>query len=153
MSDTTTAPSAAIATVKTLSHVALVVSDLERSVAFYRDVIGFQVFRDQSNDERAPRVFGTAGGLTLELLRARAPIADIAGGRIHQTGLFGFAFSVENLDAACAALHASGVVKVAQPKSISGARLLYVPDPDGNYFELIEFTNGASNPAEAARRG
>ncbi|MDP3747377.1 MAG: VOC family protein [Phenylobacterium sp.] len=132
--------------VRALSHLAIGVGDLSKSAAFYRDVLGLEVFRDESQDARAPRVFGLVAGITLELVQVSGPGAAAKGLR---TGFFGMAFAVADLDAVCAKLHAAGLVKVTSPKAIGdGVRILYVADPDGSYFELIEFPNGALSPAQ-----
>lgn len=135
----------ALAKVRGLSHLAVGVRDLARSAAFYAEVLGFTIFRDESADRRAPRLFGLVGGVTLELVQTPVDAPSPPAGL--RTGPLGMAFSVSNLDEACAALHAAGRVRVAIPKTIPGARLLYVADPDGNAFELIEFANGAASPA------
>lgn len=130
-----------------LSHLAVNVSDLARSRDFYRQVLGFEVFLDKSADTKLPRIFGHIGGMAVELLLVREPVVDVPP-RPRQLGLAGMVFRVEDLDAACAKLFALGIVKVERPRMFEGAKVLYVADPDGSFFELIEFPGGATGPAE-----
>lgn len=137
----------ALAPAASLSHLAVNVSDLARSRAFYEQVLGFELFQDKSDDAKLPRLFGHIGGVAVELLLLREPAVDVPP-RPRQLGLAGMVFRVENLDAACARLSALGLVKVDRPKMFDGAKVLYVADPDGSFFELIELPGGAARPAD-----
>ncbi len=54
---------------RAISHVAIEVSDLENSIAFYEDVFGFEIFQDNRDDGRQPNVKGVVAGLGIELPR------------------------------------------------------------------------------------
>lgn len=127
----------ALADVRALSHLMVRVSDLDRSVAFYGDVLGFEVIEDHKNEAKFPRVLGRIADLAVELLKTdgKKPEADALG-------FAGLSFSVSNLDEICGELHSRGVISRAEPKSFGAARLIFVPDPDGSYFELIEYAAG-----------
>ncbi len=137
----------AIAPALSLSHLAVNVSSLARSRSFYEEVLGFEVFLDKSDDPKLPRIFGHIGGIAVELLLVREPAAD-APPRPRQLGLAGMVFRVHDLDSACARLYSRGLVKVERPKMFEGAKVLYVADPDGSFFELIEFPGDATRPAD-----
>jgi len=129
-------PDAPLVSPKGFSHLAIRVTDLDRSVAFYSRVLGFDVFDDLRDDPRLPRVFGTIGSTAVELLKTKAsgPAAP-ADGAGNPPGLAAFAFAVEDMDATFAAL-----------------KLAWVRDPDGTMFELIELPRKAASMAELAPR-
>lgn len=138
---------AALAPAASLSHLAVNVSDLARSRAFYEQVLGFEAFLDKSTDAKLPRIFGHIGGVAVELLLVREPVVDVPP-RPRQLGLAGMVFRVEDLEGACARLYSRGLIKVDRPKMFEGAKVLYVADPDGSFFELIEFPGMATQPAD-----
>jgi len=130
-----------------LSHLAVNVSDLERSRRFYADVLGFGTFLDKSTDPKLPRIFGHIAGVAVELILVSAPSVDVPP-RPRQLGLAGMVFRIDDLDAVCGKLHAAGLIKVDRPKLFEGAKVVYVADPDGSFFELIEFPGNAKGPAD-----
>ncbi|MBM4193835.1 MAG: VOC family protein [Gemmatimonadetes bacterium] len=110
--------------------VRLQVADLERSSAFYRDVIGFTPIAGERN------AFGAPGGsralVTLVEHRGAAPVPP--RGRL---GLFHFAIllpSREALAGALVHLHTRGVQLGMSDHLVSEA--LYLSDPDGLGIEI-----------------
>ena len=142
-----------LASPKGFSHLAIRVTDLGRSVEFYARVLGFEMFDDLRDDPRLPRVFGTIGGTAVELVKTnsteRAAQADGAG---RPAGLAAFAFAVDDMDATFAALKSQGLVTGKAPQEMGRAKLVWVSDPDGTMFELIELPRKAASMAELAPR-
>jgi catechol 2,3-dioxygenase-like lactoylglutathione lyase family enzyme len=127
--------------VRTIDHVTLVVKDLERSRAFYEDLLGMA--------PAARPAFAFPGlwfraGQTYIHLTVEGPEAGPAGqppfeGSSPSRGLH-VAFEVESCDAAAEQLRGLGIPIVAGPRTRpDGARQLYLYDPD-NY--LIEICSG-----------
>lgn len=121
-----------------VDHVAVVVTDLARAVAFYRDVLGLaEVPRPPTFDfpgawlRVGPAVAGGANGpgeQTLHLLGADR--ADDRGRR-H------FCLWVDDLRAAEAHIVARGVEVLWNTRhKIAGVDRFFVYDPDGNRVEL-----------------
>ena len=116
-----------------IGHVVLKVRDLDRSLAFYRDLLGFRVSGELSN----VMVFLTATGENhhdLALLRvgAEAPSA-----LPNAVGLYHVAIQLRDWDAlkhAYRALQARGLMRGASDHRVS--KSLYTADPDGNEIEL-----------------
>ena len=102
------------------------VSDMARSVAFYRDVLGVPLrFESPGWSE-----FDTAT-TTLALHMASAPAPAPSHGPAAGTCTLGF--SVDDLDATVASLQARGAVFVMPPttQAEEGIRLAVLVDPDG----------------------
>lgn len=116
-----------------IGHVVLKVRDLDRSLAFYRDLLGFRVAGEMSN----VMIFLTATGENhhdLGLLRVgdQAPSPVPTG-----VGLYHVAIQLADLDALRIAhelLAERGLLKGAADHGVS--RSLYTADPDGNEIEL-----------------
>ena len=118
-----------------LGYAILFVSDLDRSVTFYRDVIGLPFrFANESYAEFATEgaKFSLYGRAHLpELIGRDAPMgpAPWPQGEV--------AFMVEDVDAEHARLAGLGVQVLAPPTDRPwGERTLHVADPDGYVVEL-----------------
>ncbi len=119
-----------------LNQVALSVHDMDRAVAFYRDVVGLHFLF------RAPNVafFGLAG-VRLMLGQAEPPGLKPAGTVLY--------FEVDDLDASYAELTQQGAAVESAPHRVAklGENELWMAffrDPDGNLFALT-----AERPAAA----
>lgn len=112
-----------------IGQIALSVHDMDRAVAFYRDVVGLKFLF------QAPNVafFDVAG---VRLMLGQAEPADLkpAGTILY--------FESSDLDADFAALKSRGVKVEQEPHFVAklGAKELWMAafsDPDGNVFELM----------------
>jgi glyoxylase I family protein len=145
------------------SHVCINVSDMERSLAFYRDVLGLRVIFDVElagqGLDAVTREAGARGRMvgclvpgsrvTIELLSFghRAPAARRPSGG---TGYSNIALTVGDLSAAWAALDARGA-RPQPPVEVGGVRMFFLADPDGTPIEIIEFPGGALSSADHNR--
>jgi len=114
--------------VRDLHHVSINVADVERSLTFYVGVLGMEHLpRPELSVDGA--WLGFAGGRQVHLIEAAVP--DDRGQH--------FAFQVDDIDAAVAALRANGT-NVRGPVSVgdTAARQAFFHDPDGNRLELNE---------------
>jgi lactoylglutathione lyase len=105
----------------------ITVSDMDRSVRFYRDTLGLKL-RFQSPDWSE---FDT-GGTTLALHGGGKP-ASAATAREQIAGTASIGFNVDNVDKVYEELKAKGVRSVMPPteRSGEGIRLTVFVDPDG----------------------
>ncbi|WP_036436189.1 VOC family protein [Mycobacterium sp. URHB0044] len=137
------------------SHVVIAVSDMDRALAFYRDVLGMDIVFDQefTGDPFTGRaVGGLVGGASIELLYAPTQVSDERTGSSYKpVGMQVLSFSVPDLDQAYAALEAAVGDRVQQPFDVEDVRMFFVTDPDGTVLEFVEFPGGARNPAELHR--
>lgn len=109
--------------------------DYERSVAFYRDVLGLHVYREWGSGT----VFFLGGGL-LELSRSAGPVTD---------DKLSFWLHVRDVEAEFARLAAEGVEVVEAPVDEPwGLREARLRDPDGLLLVLVEIP-----PSHPMRRG
>jgi catechol 2,3-dioxygenase len=130
-----------------IGHVHLTVSDLDRSLRFYRDVLGFEVTTRYGRDA----VFLSAGGyhhhIGLNTWAGRGAPAPPPG----TTGLYHFAILYPDRGALADALRrllAAGVpIEGASDHGVSEA--IYLRDPDGNGVELYRDRPEAEWPRAA----
>jgi len=116
-----------------VGHVHLKVSDLDRAVAFYRDVLGFEVTQEMSG-----AAFLSAGGyhhhVGVNVWESRGGSAPSS----RATGLYHVAFLYPTRRSLAVALQhvlrAGIVLEGAADHGVSEA--LYLRDPDGNGIEL-----------------
>lgn len=137
--------------VKSIGHVALRVADIDRSLVFYRDRLGFAEMMRLHHDD---------GSLWLVYLR----ITDVQflelfprgkGARAPDrtaTAINHFCLECDDLDATAAALRAAGVDLTVEPKTGADRnRQCWIEDPDGNRIEFMQMA-ADSMQIEAIRR-
>ncbi len=123
-----------------LHHLTLICRDLERTTAFYRDVLGLALVHEGVNqDDPGTRHFwfgdggGTPGTLISFLEYPSLPDGSVGAGSTHH-----FAFTVESADEQLAwrdYLRARGIA-CTDVFDRSEFRSLYLRDPDGHIVEI-----------------
>jgi catechol 2,3-dioxygenase len=131
--------------VKELGHLVLYVRDLERSVHFYRDALGWrQIVPDASIGFPAAMFSGGRTHHELLLIEVGPDAAPIPAGR--RVGLYHFGLKVgdsdEELVAMLRKLEDAGVQLVGTADH-GMTHSLYLADPDGNEIELYIDVPGA----------
>jgi glyoxylase I family protein len=129
--------------VRSLSHLGITVTDLDRSVAFYTGVLGFRVCFE-SRGERWSRVGLAVDEVVLELFSA-FPGGSAESPDMMYPGEYGrpkIALTVADVDAAHAALTASGVAVIGPVCVTPVSKLIFVLDPDGTLIQLHQFDGG-----------
>src|ERR1700693_1429667 len=141
-------------------HTGITVSNLERSLAFWREVLGFEFSHSaHQTGERPEQITGgkgaelklavlkTPSGHKIELLEYFAPAdrrrvdlrrCDI--GHVH------VALIVDDLDAVLQKIAASGWKAAGKPQTLTtgpnaGKRVIYVRDPDGTTIEFMQIAS------------
>jgi catechol 2,3-dioxygenase-like lactoylglutathione lyase family enzyme len=139
-----------------VDHTGFTVTNIERSLAFWRDVLGFELsHRAHHIGPLASEVTGVSGaeiliavlkgyGHKIELLEYLAPAdrkrVDL---RPCDVGSVHVALTVDNLEAMADRIAASGWKAVGTAQTITtgpntGKRVAYVRDPDGTTIELMQ---------------
>jgi lactoylglutathione lyase len=150
-------------------HTGLQVANLERSLAFYRDVLGLELVF--AWNPQAPYVGELVGYPDVDLHAAilRPPDSDVflelleyrnverhpVDTRTANPGTAHVAFFVEGLDDLYERLVAAGVGAVSAPVTPTigpnkGGRAVYMIDPDGIRVELIETSQSFGEFAAAS---
>jgi catechol 2,3-dioxygenase-like lactoylglutathione lyase family enzyme len=138
-------------------HTGITVSNLERSLAFWRDVIGFELshFAHQTGElaeeitgvpgaELKLAVVKAPGGHKIELLEYLAPAdREHVNLRPCDVGSVHVALVVNDLDTVLERIIASGWKAAGKPQTLktgpnAGKRVVYVRDPDGATLEFME---------------
>lgn len=137
-----------------IRHTGLVVTDLERALGFWCDVLGFKV--SKQSEESGPHIDAMMGlsGVRVTTVKLAAPDNNLIEllrfhshpdrpnwtGQPFSTGLTHIALTVKNLDEAHSRLSAAGVVFLAPPQySPDGyVKVTYARGPEGVLLELVE---------------
>jgi catechol 2,3-dioxygenase-like lactoylglutathione lyase family enzyme len=129
-------------TVRGIDHVAITVQDVERTLAFYREVLDAKtLYEDLWRAGKIPVVLLQVGASRLSVHSAAAPAAPHA--RLPTPGSVDLCFRWDApIEAAIARLRRHGVEIVEGPvprPAADGAegRSVYFRDPDGNLLELL----------------
>ncbi|MBO6901808.1 MAG: VOC family protein [Rhizobiaceae bacterium] len=134
-----------------IGHIALKVADITRSLAFYRDRLGFEEMMRLDNDD---------GSLWLVYLRITdtqflelfpGGEGDCSPGE-ERTAVNHFCLETANIEATAKALRAAGIPLTVEPKmGLDGNMQCWIADPDGNRIEFMQMSQ-QSMQAAAIRR-
>lgn len=119
----------------------IVVSDGQKSLAFYRDTLGLNHVADtpMPGGGTMHRVMCGTTLLKLVQLDAAPPAAAPPGGIRGATGYRYFTISVSNVDAVADDCAAAGYKVIVPARDLRpGVRIAIVEDPDGNNVEFLQ---------------
>ena len=151
---------------KLASHIAIGVRDLERSLAFYCDVLGMTVIRDAVNEPPADQLYAPDVGSTRRrevMLRMDGNEGESYGDRLFlalsqsdelaanapldlgQIGIHHVGFWVDDIPALVERLRAAGIEPVSVKDTVGTGygespdqrmRAMFVKDPDGTILQF-----------------
>jgi catechol 2,3-dioxygenase-like lactoylglutathione lyase family enzyme len=144
----------------TPSHLGICVADLDRSLRFYGEGLGFVADGRYDVDQPIAEIDGPArvtlhflrqGGMRLELLCfANPPAFGRPPSVRNQIGPTHLSFVVDDVDAAAAHLvsHGGAIVEGTRtPETVTtGPRIVFVADPDGTRIELVSSPRPPASP-------
>ena len=139
--------------IKDIRHTGIVVTDLETSLHFYRELLGFQVAKqmeesgdyiDNISSLRNVKVttvkMTSLSGQMIELLKYHSHPAEQKMCEICEIGISHIAFTVDNLDIEYKRLRGKGIQFNSPPQlSPDGyAKVTFCRAPEGTLIELVE---------------
>jgi glyoxylase I family protein len=145
-----------------IHHAAIVVSNLEKSIHFYRDILGLKIlFDDTLSIPNMPELLGLREGVEgrtvilqkdegivngmVELMEIKNPKNERPkkGVGFHSKGLRMLSFRVDDIDKMYNALVGKGVKFISPPKQLNwktwSIRVCIFTDPDDVLIEIMEF--------------
>ena len=142
----------------TADHTGITVSNLERSLEFWQNVLGFEFsHRAHQTGERVEQITGVKGaelnlavvkapgGHKIELLEYLAPPDRKRDASLRPCDVdhVHVALVVDDLDAILEKVAASGWKAAGEPQALTtgpnaGKRVVYVRDPDGTTIEFMQ---------------
>jgi diaminopimelate decarboxylase len=145
-----------------IDHVSVTCGDLDRSLAFYCDLLGLGLRgRGDADGSSEFEITGIANpkvrwadlelphGQVLELIEYERPRGTPTRPEPNDPGATHISLRVRDADAACERLRAAGASVRSEPVTIDapgawhGVRAFYAADPDGVTVELIQPPDGA----------
>src|SRR5258708_5126175 len=125
-------------------HTTVSVSDVNKSLAFYRDLLGFPVLGRLSYENQIGLVIdfldiGNNGLLEIfSFTNAPAKPSELIYNDL-QLGMRHIGFKVKSVDATAARLKKAGVTFTLEPtNAVGGVRIAFFKDPDGTLLEVVE---------------
>ena len=139
---------------KNIRHTGIVVTDMERSVAFYRDLLGLEPVIDFTEEGeyidgisdlkdvrlRMVKLVAEEGGMVELLEYLSHPGQRAAGNRLCEIGPTHVSFTVGDVDMVYRDWSARGV-RFNSPPQVSPdgkAKVAFCRDPDGTFLEIVE---------------
>ena len=139
--------------IKEIRHTGIVVNDLDASVCFYRDLLGFKITKQM--DEKGEYIdnvlslqnadvttvkMALSSGQAIELLKYHSYPAEKKKREVYEIGISHIALTVENLDAEYQLLRGRGIQFKSPPQlSPDGyAKVAFCVAPEGTLIELVE---------------
>ena len=139
--------------IKDIRHTGTVVADLEASLYFYRELLGFQIVKQMEEagdyidnisslrDVKVTTVKLTSpSGQMIELLKYHSHPAQQKVREIYEIGISHIAFTVDDLDIEYERLRGKGI-QFSSPPQLSPdgyAKVTFCRAPEGTLIELVE---------------
>lgn len=140
-------------TVIKIRHTGIVVKNLEDSMPFYRDLLGFSlVSKNNESGFYIDKMLGLkdtivvtikmecADGQKIELLDYKTNQLEYRERLINEIGITHVAFEVDDLHSLCRKLYAAGTPFISEPVDTPDGHALVVfcRAPEGTHIELVE---------------
>jgi len=142
--------------IKDVRHVGIMVSDMEKSLKFYRDLLGLKVksLEDEEGEfldnmlahenvkNKVAKLYAKNGNALIELIDSRS-YANKKDRDFFTIGASHFALTVDDLEKTYDYLVKNGVKFTAPPQQTPDrfAKVTFCEDPDGTPIELVEVIN------------
>lgn len=123
--------------IKKYLHTRFRVSDMDKSISFYQDVLGMEVIEQKTSPRGSKLVFFKFPEMDCELELCSFPDS----GSVHvPEDLVHLAFEVDDLEVCIDKLNAAGVPITEGPLETSnGTKFIFTEDPDKYEIELMHY--------------
>ena len=123
--------------IKKYLHTRFRVSDMDKSICFYRDILGMKVVEQKTSPRGSKLVFLKFPDMDCELELCSFPDS----GNVHvPEDLVHLAFEVDDLERCIEKLKVAGVLITEGPiESSNGTRFIFTEDPDKYEIELMQY--------------
>ena len=138
-----------------IHHTSFTVSDMERSIGFYRDILGLELKWDSAaigvnfKGETADKVtncpgtelrivFFASGNHRIELVEYAPKGKKQVDNKASDTGSAHVCFKTDDIDALYRKLLANKVRLHCEPQQLDSAKVMYFRDPDGIILEAAQ---------------
>jgi catechol 2,3-dioxygenase-like lactoylglutathione lyase family enzyme len=141
--------------IDSIHHTSFTVTDLDRSIGFYRDILGMKLVWDSSElgiEFRGPEsdrmtgcpgteqriAFMSIGGDLIELVQYTPLGKPLADNQASDTGSGHVCFLTKTIQELYERLSAKGMQIHCEPQAVGAAKVMYFRDPDGIILEAME---------------
>ena len=144
-----------------VAHIGFTVSDMDRSISFYRDTLGLDFLGEMKMEGPETEALFQRRGCSarvaylcpknnhnvppVELIQFLDQPAVSGTPSLFQTSISEFCFTTDDIDCDYETLKNRGVVFLSEPQTFDStaygfgkSRAVYLKDPDGNILELIQ---------------
>ena len=123
--------------IKKYLHTRFRVSNMDKSISFYQDILGMEVLEQKTSPRGSKLVFLKFPGMDCELELCSFP--DSGSVQVPED-LVHLAFEVDDLEMCIEKLNASGVPITEGPlESSNGTKFIFTEDPDKYEIELMYY--------------
>lgn len=149
--------------ITSIAHIGLTVSNIERSVAFYKHTLKLEylgemkmggpetaaLFKKEGCEARVAYLKPkNSTGPLVELIQFTSFAAQLHGSDLFETSISELCFAVDDIDAETARLKKLGIKLISDPQTFDSteygfgkSRAIYFYDPDENILEFIQPLN------------
>ena len=123
--------------IKKYLHTRFRVSDMDKSISFYQDILGMEVIEEKTSLRGSKLAFLKFPGTDCNLELCSFPNSGLV---YVPEDLVHLAFEVENLEDCINRRNAAGIPITEGPlQSSNGTRFIFTEDPDKYEFELMHY--------------
>ena len=139
--------------IKNIRHTGIVVDNLEKSLSFYRDLLGFKITKQLEESSEYLDTVLNLKGATVTTVKMKAPDQQLIellffssqsnqkeNRTIYDVGISHIAFSVDDVDGAHQLLIKAGIecVSSSQVSPDGFAKVFFCRAPEGTFVELVQ---------------
>ena len=112
----------------TLKLSTIIAKDINESISFYQDILGFEIIEKYYNDDGGLVLMQSPDGAAVELIDSKN----------FETGFWSIGIEVDDFEAAIEELKAKECVFIFEPKTLPLGKLAMIEDPNGVKIAVIQ---------------